>query len=109
MCWIFYYLLLFVELIVLIQIKSYLTFCIEEIADYFTTMNRCRRYSSHFARDFRVFDPRSSHGPGSGVSVYGFAVNITPTKIYQVPIKYSDNKQIMLEQSRKKSLYTANK
>lgn len=49
------------------------------------------------ARDFRIFDPRSSHDPGSGVSVYRFAVNADKT----LSIKYSDNKQIMLAQSRK--------
>jgi len=33
---------------------------------------------------------------------YGFAINVTPIKIYQIFTKYSDDKQIMLEQSRKK-------
>lgn len=64
------------------------------------SMNRCRRYSTHFARDLRVLDPRSPHDPGSGVSVHGFAV-CNADKFYQVPTKYPNNKQIMLEQSRK--------
>lgn len=68
-------------------------------------MNRCRRYSSHFAWNLQVLDPRSPHDPGSGVSVVRIRRQCNTDKnLPSTYYKYFNNKQIMLEQSRKKSL-----